>query len=98
MAASQFNRELTQWTSNQKLIYWLEEVFDLCAPDRVHLCDGSDKENEILCNELVSKGAFVPLAKRPGSFWCRSDPDDVARVEESTFICSQKEEDAGPTN
>lgn len=77
---------------------WIEEMRVLCKPKDVHICDGSLEESQKLCDELVEKGAFVSLKKRPGSYFCRSDPDDVARVEESTFICSEKEEDAGPTN
>jgi len=84
--------------NNPKLKAWIEQMQALCKPTRVHLCDGSHEEFLELCHELVSKKAFVPLAKRPGSYWCRSDPRDVARVEESTFICSKKKEDAGPTN
>ncbi len=87
-------------TPNKKLNHFIQELIDLCQPSDVHLCDGSEEENATLLNELVKKGVFVPLncEKRPGSYWCHSDPDDVARVEEATFICSQREEDAGPTN
>lgn len=79
---------------------WIQKMEGLCKPDRVYNCDGSQEEYDRLCNELVSKKTFVRLneAKRPGSFWCHSHPDDVARVEECTFICSKKKEDAGPTN
>lgn len=77
---------------------WIRDMEALCQPDRVQLCDGSQKEHDAICQLLVDKGAFVPLAKRPKSFWCRSDPEDVARVEDRTFICSLKKEDAGPTN
>lgn len=90
--------DLKSWTTNAKLIDWIEKMQALCKPDQVHLCDGSEQEAAALFQELVVKKAFVPLSARPGSFWCRSDPDDVARVEESTFICSKKKEDAGPTN
>lgn len=83
---------------NQKLRVWLEKLQKLCKPDSVHLCDGSYEEHLQLCHKLVSQKAFVPLAKRANSYWCRSDPADVARVEESTFICSKSKEDAGPTN
>lgn len=69
----------------------------LCKPSRIHFCDGSDAEYQSIAKELVSKNVLVPL-KRPNSFWCHSHPDDVARVEENTFICSKKKEDAGPTN
>jgi phosphoenolpyruvate carboxykinase (GTP) len=69
----------------------------LCQPQRVHFCNGSDEEWQQLVNGMVDKGLLVPL-KREKSYWCHSDPQDVARVEECTFICSQKKEDAGPTN
>lgn len=77
---------------------WLDEVKALCKPDQVYICNGSQEEYERLCQTLVQNGLFVPLAKRPRSYWCHSHPDDVARVEESTFICSRLKEDAGPTN
>lgn len=76
---------------------WIDEIAALCRPLNVHLCDGSDEEYNKISAEMVAKGTLVPL-KRPGSFWCHSHPDDVARVEECTFICSKKKEDAGPTN
>jgi phosphoenolpyruvate carboxykinase (GTP) len=75
----------------------IDEIEALCQPDKVHICDGSEQEFQKIASEMVEKKALVPL-KRPGSFWCHSHPDDVARVEECTFICSQKKEDAGPTN
>ncbi len=76
---------------------WIDEIAALCRPARVHLCDGSEEEYNRIASEMVAKGTLVPL-KRPGSFWCHSHPDDVARVEENTFICSKRKEDAGPTN
>ena len=76
---------------------WIGEISTLCRPSRIHLCDGSDQEYNQIASQLVREGTFVPL-KRPNSFWCHSHPDDVARVEESTFICSRRKEDAGPTN
>ncbi len=88
------------WMQNPALTTWVKEMVALCKPKEVHFCSGSDEEYDALCQELVAKGVFVPLnpEKRPGSFWCRSDPSDVARVEECTFICSKTEEEAGPTN
>lgn len=85
---------------NQNLQSWVKEMEHLCKPKKVHFCDGSLVEYERLCALLTQQGTFTRLdeRKRPGSYWCRSHPDDVARVEESTFICSQKQEDAGPTN
>ncbi len=87
-------------TKHQRLVRWVDEMAELCEPDAVHWCDGSDAEYEGLCDKLVEAGTFVRLApdRRPGSFWARSDPSDVARVEDRTFICSQQEADAGPTN
>ncbi|NGX51176.1 MAG: Phosphoenolpyruvate carboxykinase [GTP] [Chlamydiae bacterium] len=81
-----------------KLRRWISEIKELCEPENIHLCDGSKEEHDAICQQLVQSGLFVPLTKRPGSFWCRSDPSDVARVEDRTFICSLKREDAGPTN
>ncbi len=87
-------------TNNEKLKNWVKEWTDLCQPDSVHWCDGSDAENQKLLDLMVKSGAAVKLneKKRPGSYYFQSDPSDVARVENRTFICSAKEEDAGPTN
>lgn len=76
---------------------WIDDIAALVKPSKVHICDGTDAEFQKIAKEMVSLGTLVPL-KREGSFWCHSDPDDVARVEESTFICSKSKEDAGPTN
>ena len=69
-----------------KLKAWIEAIEGLCQPDEVYYCDGSKEEYDAICQELVDKEVFVKLAKRPGSYWCRSDPGDVARVEDRTFI------------
>lgn len=76
---------------------WIEEIRALCRPKSVYICDGSDEEYETIANQMELKGSLVRL-KRPNSFWFHSDPDDVARVEENTYICSKRKEDAGPTN
>jgi phosphoenolpyruvate carboxykinase (GTP) len=87
-------------TNHPEILAWVEEITALCTPDAVHWCDGSDAEYASLTSLLVARGTFIPLnqEKRPGCFLARSAPSDVARVEDRTFICTKRRNEAGPTN
>ena len=87
-------------TNNSKLLSWVQEAAEMCQPDDIYWCDGSQEENDRLCEQLVQNGTFVRLNpdKRPGSYLARSNPADVARVEGRTYICAKNPIEAGPTN
>ena len=90
----------TVLSTNKHLIRWVEKMAELAQPDHIHWVDGSEAENEFLCNQLVAAGTFTRLNRElwPGCYYARSSPNDVARVEDRTFICSLSKDNAGPTN
>src|SRR6478736_2423570 len=92
--------QIPDYVTNTKLRKWVQEMVALCKPDLVHWCDGSQAEYDLLCEQMVESGTFIRLnaEKRPNSFLARSDPNDVARVEDRTFVCSKSADEAGPNN
>ena len=88
------------FSENKHLLRWVDKVADLCKPSSVHWVDGSQQEYDSLCVQMVASGTFTKLSEDlwPGCYYARSDPNDVARVEDRTFICSLSREAAGPTN
>src|SRR5262245_38896691 len=87
-------------TKNRAVLEWVEDQVRLCKPERVFWCDGSDAEKELLTAEAVEKGILIQLnqKKLPGCYYHRSNPNDVARVEQCTYICTPTQEESGPTN
>ena len=97
MTSHQYMRK---WTNNETLIQWILDYIRLMQPSKVHLCDGTEEEKDILVRKMVYSGMLIPLNEklRPNSFLARSSVNDVARVEDRTFICSEHKNDCGPTN
>jgi phosphoenolpyruvate carboxykinase (GTP) len=88
------------YSTNKPVLAWVQQMADLCKPDRLFWCDGSNAEKEVLTAEAVKNGVLIPLnqQKLPGCYYHRSHPNDVARVEQCTFVCTESEEEAGPSN
>src|SRR6516165_155138 len=92
--------EIDTAPAKSELKTWVNKMASWCGATHIHWCNGSQEEYDMLCEALVEKGTFIRLnsEKRPNSFACFSDPGDVARVEDRTFVCTIRKEDAGPTN
>src|SRR6202049_3206542 len=98
--ASSYQTHTRPLSSDKHLLRWVEKMADLTQPASIHWVDGSSEENEQLCGQLVAAGTFIKLDDKlwPGCYYARSSPNDVARVEDRTFICSLSKDSAGPTN
>ncbi|HRF39645.1 MAG TPA: hypothetical protein PK198_12725, partial [Saprospiraceae bacterium] len=96
MSSVTLPKDYSDTVRHERLIQWVQKMAAHCQPDQIYWCDGSEEEYKLFCNMLVDKGTFIRLneEKRPNSFACFSDPSDVARVEDRTFICSRLREDA----